>query len=57
VGVITKFFGFMTFATFGGWLIALFSDTETGDNPYTAWEAFAGWILMSVIFTVLRTRR
>lgn len=56
MGFITRLFGYLTVLTFGGFLLAIFTDTTTGDNPYTAWEAFTGWVIVTVIFTILRRR-
>jgi hypothetical protein len=57
MGMITRFFGYMTVLSGGGFLLALFTDTSTGDYPYTAWEAFFGWVFFTFIFTILRRRR
>ena len=54
--LLTNFFGFMTAILFLAILLALFTDTSTGDNPYTLGEAFIGWVVCSVIFTLLRRR-
>jgi len=54
--LLTNFFGLMTAILFLAIPLAIFTDTSTGDNAYTVGDAFLGWIVCSVIFTLLRRR-
>jgi len=54
--LISNFFGVMAVLSLGAIPLALFTDTSTGDNPYSVGDAFLAWIFFSVIFTLLRMR-
>jgi hypothetical protein len=54
--LITNFFGVMTVLTLLAIPLALFTDTSTGEYPYSVGDAFLGWIFFSVVFTLLRRR-
>lgn len=56
MGIITKFCGFMAAASFLAIPLALFTDTSTGANAYTASDAFFAWIFFSFIFFILRRK-
>jgi hypothetical protein len=54
--LISNFFGIMSVLSLLAIPLSLFSDTSTGDNPYSVGDAFLAWIFFSVIFTLLRMR-
>ena len=47
----------MSVAWFVAFIWAIFTDTTTGENGYTVWQALVIWIFFTVAYRILRWRR